>query len=462
MGNLQKPNALESERELLAACFSGHGSTLNREDVIKIVTAETDAPFYVHPHYQKIYMGMVEAVRDGGSAVVDWGDVRNYIDEESAARQTLKKLVTEVSLPAFGRRWVDKHVKKLDDAYKCRRMLEIQQAANTLALAGMADQAFDQLMDGIFSLARDRFTTGAMPLTEYLPDIHKQIDERMINDGIVGLETGLAPLDEGLGGLQEKTLTYVGGRPGSMKSAALGQVAKTVSHNGNRVLVASPEMSAEQYTMRWACQMAGIPYADYNRGRYDAAAARRLHDAVEALHHKNIIINEGGLQSTATLRQDLIRFDPKLLIVDYAQLFEPSRPRDSEYSNVTMFSKELNAIKKDRKIAVLAAVQLSREVEKREDKRPVKSDIRSSGQVEQDADAIYMLYREREYASQDELGVWRMGDREINPQTLEWVCAKNRFGDRIDYMTYTREGDIWLYNEEPGGTMSEVYTQQEV
>lgn len=450
---LDKPNALDSEREILAACFKGDGSTFRREDMVKLVTAETDIDMFTHPHFRDIFYALSESVMDAGNALVEWGDVRSLIASESPARSSLKRLL-DVDLPPITEKWAKRHVKKLSDTTKCRRILEAQESVKIRALAGDAESAFDDLMEAVFTLGRDKFSSGAMALTDYLPAIHQEIADRRNNNGIVGLETGMKPIDEGLGGLQRKTLTYVGGRPGHFKSTVVAQCGVHVANNGHRVVIASPEMSAEQYTTRWACKMARVDYHKYNRGMYNEEQEWRIHEAVDALSHKNIIINESGFQSTATLRQDIIRFRPDLVIVDYSQLFEPSRPRYSEYADVTMFSKELNSLKKDFGIPVLAAVQLSRKVEERENKRPIKSDIRSSGQIEQDADAIYMMYREREYATQNELGMWMIdngeGEREADPDLLEWVSAKNRHGAREDYKTYTRDGDIWVYDERQG------------
>lgn len=450
MSELEKPNALSDERELITACLKGGGSSFTKEEIVTEAISELTPEHIVHPHYKKIFVAMSEVVRENGTANIEWGDVQGAIDKTSQARQTLRELINDMTIPPISGKWVERKITKLEDMYKCRMILRVQKSVNMKAMAGDATNAFDELLEGVFALGRDRFHAGAQPLSFYVDDMLGEIDRRFFNEGVVGLETGIKPLDEGCGGLQPKNLYYVGGRPGSMKSVVCGQVAYNVALQGKRVLLASPEMSAEQYGMRLACKLAGIDFNDYTKGRYNERQKENLKVAVEALRHDNIIINEGGEQGTATLRQDIIRFKPELLVVDYSQLFEPSRPKYSEYADVTMFSKELNTLKKDFKMPILAAVQLSRKVEEREDKRPIKSDIRASGQIEQDADAIFMLYREREYARQDEAGIWRIDGDEIDPTTLEWVSAKNRHGSRQDYMTYTREGELWIHGEPEG------------
>jgi replicative DNA helicase len=205
-------------------------------------------------------------------------------------------------------------------------------------------------------------------------------------------------------------------------------------------------MAAEQYIMRDACVIAGVDYDLYNKGTYTAEQEDKIQKALEHLRGKNIIINESGEQGIHTIRQDLIRYQPDVLLVDYAQLFLPSRPSYNEYKDVSMFSRELNALKKDFNIPIVAAVQLSRKVEERNPPRPIASDLRATGQLEQDADAIFMLYHAAFYAEEDDFGNFTLGGEAIDPTVLEFICAKNRHGKPVDTDMYVRDGDMWLYN----------------
>jgi replicative DNA helicase len=455
LADLQKPYALDTEREVLTACFKGGSINFSREDIVTHVISSMEPETYEHPHHKKIFVAMAEAVRDAGNAEVEWGDVRDLIDSESQARKTLRDIVTDETTPPTSKKWLERNVEKLNDLQKCRTMYLAQKNIERKALAGDIS-AYQDWMDAMFTLGRDRFQTGAQPIGHYIDDIHEEVKQRRNNKGIVGLETGIYPLDHVFGGLQNKKLYYVGGRPGMMKSVVCGQVASSVAERGHRVILASPEMSAEDYTMRLACKMADIDFNHYNRGSYTEAQEKLLHEALELLRNKNIIINESGLQNIGTLRQDVIRFQPSLLILDYGQLFEPSRPKYNDFSDLTMFSKELNAMKKDFGIPILSALQLSRKVEERpiNQRRPIKSDLRATGQFEQDADGIMMLYREREYSTQDEAGIWWIedsraegGQREADPETLEFVCAKNRHGSQEDIVTYVKEGELFIRNE---------------
>jgi replicative DNA helicase len=449
MASIERPNAVESERELLAACLKGSGPSFSRDDVVKEVISQLDPDAFAHPHYRVIYTALQAAAHDN-SGTIEWGDVRGYISEDyPATRQALQDLVNQVKLPPVSGKWAERNIAKVLKMYKSRRIEQAIMSVRTKALAGEGDEAYNDLVEAVFAIGRERFAQGAQPLSYYAPEVHKEIKERRNQDGVVGLRTGLKPFDEYMGGLQKKKLYYVGGRPGMRKSVVIGQIAYTVAEQGYTVLLASPEMAAEEYTMRLACKIAGMDYKLYNKGTYDDKQEKALHEIVDRLSNRNIIINEGGLQSTHTLRQDIIRFSPDVILLDYAQLFESSRQKGDDYKDLSLFSKELMQMKKDFQKPIVASVQLSRAVEQRppKDRRPVKSDIRATGQFEQDADGIWMLYHEREYATQDESGLWWLDGKEVDPTTVEFVCAKNRMGEREDCMTYVKPGEMWLYNE---------------
>ncbi len=450
---VERPSDVKSERELLAAALK-----TGQDDVVMAVTTELTPESFAHPYYRMIFTGLAEAVYDSGGDQVSWGDVRARIPEDSQARMALSEMLSE-NTPPVTPKYVEKLIGKLDNAYKSRRITGLIKSVEARALAMDAQGAYDMLMDGVFEMGRSRFTAGAQPIEHYIDNIKHEVSIRRNAEGVVGLRTGMRPFDEVFGGLQKKSLYYVGGRPGMMKSVVGFQAGYNVAEDGKRVLVCSPEMSAEQYIVRTACKIANLNFDLYNKGRYTEAQEEAVQTAIESMRHKNIIINESGRQSTSSMRQDIIRFKPDLVVVDYMQLFDPTRYSENEYTNTTMFARELNDMKKDFNIPLLVCAQLSRKVEEREDKRPIKSDLRATGQIEQDADGIFMLYREREYATRDEYGDWyrevwvnedgknRKVKKSVDPNTIEFVCAKNRNGSREDVMCYVREGELWIRND---------------
>lgn len=451
MSTLKKPNNVEAERELLTACFKSENPNFTAQEVMTLVTTETVPEMYSHPHYEKIFLAMQEAVHDSGGGEINWGDVRGYIVQGSEARTTLREMMGAGKLPPITKTRCEKMVKKLSEAHQSRRVLELVHDVQKRALANDSAGAYALAMDGIFALGRDRHSSGAKPMSDYIDATKAEVTYRRNAQGIVGIKTGLAPIDNILSGLQRKHLIYIGARPGNYKSVAIGQIAYNVAMGGYRALIGSPEMSGEQYIMRLACKIVSMDFDLYNKGKYSEAQEDKIHQALEALRHDNIIINESGAQDTTSLRKDIIRFRPDVVLVDYAQLFEPTNPTGNEFRDVSRFSRELNTMKKDFNVPVVSALQLSRKVEERDDKRPIASDLRATGQLEQDADAIMMLYSPRNYAKQDEAGIWWKGKEEIDPTELHWVCAKNRHGKREDTVTYVKEGELWVRNEQDWG-----------
>lgn len=452
---LQTPNEIEAERELLAAAFKGGGPTFNQEEVIKELIGSTVPEHWAHPHYNKIYVALQEAVMDAGKGVVDWGDVRMRIPKESVARDVLKSLVTDPNIPPVTDRFVKQRVDKLDNAYRSRELKNLSHEVASLAEGGYSQQAYNLLSDGLIALAEDRFAGGAHYINEFIPDIIKEIEQRRLAPGgIVGLRTDLKPIDLVWKGLEPKKLYFVGARPGHGKSIVIGQVCYNLSQNypEKRILLASTEMDAGQYVTRLAASIVGLDYDKFSGGDYDEETARKLQNVVQALEDNRIIVNESGGQDTHSLRQDLIRYRPDVLLIDYAQEFYPTRPKYNEYQDVTMFIRELNAMKKQFGVSILTALQLSRKVEERDDKRPIASDLRASGWLEQVADGIFMLYNAKKYAASKvqydkHTSYYDEDGNEIDNQLVEWVCAKSRQGAPKDVPMFWPDGAMMMYNE---------------
>lgn len=438
-GQILEPRDLPAEEELLRGAFSASAGEL----VCRELVTRASESYFVQPHNIKIYMGLKAAVHDTGNPSPSWREVRDAIPANSKARETLMEYASSPLDLTPSR--VKGLMTRLERAYRSRRILELVREAESYARNGEAAEAYTLLMDGVFQLGRDASAaSGARYLGEYVDELKEEVERRRNTQGMVGIRTGIQALDRLSKGLQRKHYYLLGGRPGMGKSLVVGQVALNVAKQGKRVLLCSAEMAAEQYIMRMACTIAGVDYERFNGGLYDEEEARRIRDALDAIRDKRVVVNEAGTQNTHTVRQDIIRYRPDLVIIDYMQQFQPSTPQDNEYRDVTKFSKELNAMKKDFNVPILACVQLSRNVENREDKRPTASDIRATGQLEQDADLIVMLYRPREYARQDEGGAWILGDKEVDPEEIHFICAKNRHGRRQNFIHYIPEGKMWV------------------
>src|SRR5690242_18440101 len=264
-----------------------------------------------------------------------------------------------------------------------------------------------------------RFDTGFQRFAHALTTAVDMAARAYQRDGrLSGLATGLTDLDSKMGGLQPSDLVILAGRPGMGKSALatnLGyNIAKawtgeirTDGHmatvNGGIVGYFSLEMSAEQLATRIISEQTGIPSNKIRRGDIDEADFEKIKDVSIELQTLPFYVDEtGGLsigQLAARARRLKRQRGLDLLIVDYLQLLQGSSQRSSEnrVQEITEITTRLKALAKELNIPILALSQLSRQDESRDDKRPLLSDLRESGSIEQDADVVLFVYREEYY-----------------------------------------------------------------
>lgn len=232
-----------------------------------------------------------------------------------------------------------------------------------------------------------------------------------------GISTGITDLDYKLGGLQPSDLVIVAGRPGMGKSSLACNIAFNVAKDysiekdedgvekvtsGGAVGLFSLEMSSEQLATRLLAEESGVPSSNMRRGQIDEDEYRKIRETSELLEQVPLYIDDTGGLSIAAVAARARRLKRNtnlgLLIVDYIQLMTGSGKRsDNRVQEITEITQGLKALAKELNIPVIAISQLSRAVENRDDKRPQLSDLRESGSIEQDADAVLFVYREEYY-----------------------------------------------------------------
>ena len=288
----------------------------------------------------------------------------------------------------------------------------------------------------LYSLAESGgASTGFVALNEALRGAVEMAAEAFGRDGgLAGLSTGLIDLDQKLGGLHPSDLLILAGRPSMGKSALAVNIAFNVARNyawepqpdgsrktvnGGIVAFFALEMSAEQLGMRLLAEVSGVSGDRLRKGEIDASEFGRVRDAAEEISSAPLYIDDtGGLMISklaARARRLKRQSGLDLIVVDYLQLITGSGARAAEgrVQEVSQITASLKALAKELSVPVLALAQLSRQVEQREDKRPQLSDLRESGSIEQDADAVMFIYRESYYKSRTE-------PREGTPEHLTW------------------------------------------
>lgn len=238
-----------------------------------------------------------------------------------------------------------------------------------------------------------------------------------------GLLTGFPPLDELLGGLMPIDLCLVAGRPGSGKTALALQIAENVAERGICVGVVSLEMGAAQLAGRRIASRARVNGFRLRDGRMSPEERKRADRATEEILRLPILVDDQagitGERLYAKIRRLWsLRPDLGLIVIDYVGLLAGEDPRASREQQVAGFSRGLKALAKEIGVPIMLLAQLSRKLEERRDKRPIPSDLRESGSLEQDADQILFVHRPEMYEPDDDT---LRGKAEI-------IVAKNRAG----------------------------------
>jgi len=286
-----------------------------------------------------------------------------------------------------------------------RRMLE---AANSIAkLAYEESTGLEAVMDdaekAVFGVSERRLTRDLAPIQQVLSEYYDSISELAAKDEeIRGVPTGFIDIDNLLGGLQPSDLLIVAGRPGMGKTGFALTLAKNAALTHKKhVAIFSLEMGNDQLVQRILSQETGIDSQRLRMGKLEEDEWSLFTHAIEVLSDTKIFLDDTPgitpLQLRTKCRRLHLEHRLDLVIVDYLQLMSGDRRNENRVQEVSYISRQMKILARELKVPVLAAAQLSRAVEQRGDKRPVLSDLRESGSLEQDADIVMFIYRPEMY-----------------------------------------------------------------
>jgi len=265
------------------------------------------------------------------------------------------------------------------------------------------DEYLDEAQAALFDLASRKVKKSYWSLKELIPNAITQIEARSKQGDLTGVATGYYDIDQLTGGLQPSDLIVIAGRPGMGKtSLALNVARNVVVETDEAVAFFSLEMSRLQLATRLFCSEAKVDSADVRRGYIHKEDWARLMIASNLLMDAKLYIDDSAALSTLELkakaRRLVVEHNVKMVVVDYMQLMRGNtRASDGREREISDISQALKALAKELDVPVIALSQLNRDCEKRENKRPRLSDLRESGAIEQDADLIIFLYREKRY-----------------------------------------------------------------
>jgi len=391
------PHNVEAEQAVL-------GGILLRNTVLhSIVDVLTPDDFYL-PSHQTLFSAFLELYRT--NAPIDLVSVASYLKDQKkleliGGSVMLAELVQQVISGANA----EYYATIIRDKSLQRSLIDT--CSDIISDCFDASRPVDSLLDEseqrIFSIA-ERTSGKTFKSTKLLVDkVFEDLAKRMNNnETVTGVTTGYTRLDHMTAGLQPSDLIILAARPAMGKTAfALNMAMHAAIRDNVPVAIFSLEMSMEQLMMRMLCVEGRVSLSNVRRGFLAAEEWVRLQQAADTLALAPIYIDDSPALSPLELRARTRRLKAEvgvgLVMIDYLQLMRSSRKIDSREQEISEISRSLKGLAKELHIPVVALSQLNRKLEDRADKRPMLSDLRESGAIEQDADVILFIYRDEVY-----------------------------------------------------------------
>jgi replicative DNA helicase len=288
-----------------------------------------------------------------------------------------------------------------------------------------------QEAEAIFTaVSESRDVIGVSDWNHLLKTAVDTLDKRFNGEVEEGLMSGLLDIDKRLTGFKKGELYVVAGRPGMGKTTYAMSVFRKALLDGKKIFFSSLEMPESQLTERLIASIGGILLSRIKSGKLEEDDWSKLTNAINQLKDKSLrIIDKDGMDVNQ-LRSECRRMKRKegldLVVVDYLQLLSDRSVKNGRFEEVSSISRKLKGLAKELDCSVIALSQLSRKCEERSDKRPIPSDLRESGQIEQDADVIQFLYRDEVY-----------NEHSVRKGIIEVITAKFRDGESgTDYLAF--------------------------
>jgi replicative DNA helicase len=335
---------------------------------------------------------------------------------------------------------VEHYAKIVFEKAALRKMIQV---ANKVLQMGYgkiedADEAIDQAENLIFSVKESRIKTGFVPVKDVLKSSFETIEALSSKKKHSGIPSGFTELDDLTAGFQPSDLIIVAARPSMGKTAFCVNIAQHAAiDEGLPVGFFSLETGKEQLVQRLLCSEARVDAQRVRKGRLWESDWPKLTTAAGVLSDAPIYIDDTAAIPILELRAKARRLraskDVQLIIVDYLQLIQGPRSSENRQQEISSISRALKGLAKELKIPIIAVSQLSRAVESRANRRPVLSDLRESGAIEQDADVVIFIYRDEVYELTEEnkgLAEIKVGKQRNGPTgkiTLTFIKEYTRF-----------------------------------
>ncbi len=421
------PHSIEAEQAVLGSMF------LTKYAVEKAVESLTGSLFYLDSH-SKIF----EAMRDLSEELKPI-DIMT-VSEELKKKNYLNSIggieyLTEVAKSVPTAANIDEYIKIVEEKAILRRLID--EATSVITDAYTSTNAIDEILSNaeskILGVVKTRKGTEFRSIQDVLFKTQADLEKLSKNKGeITGIQTGFYKLDKITSGLHANELIILAARPGMGKTAFALNLATNIAMTGKTVALFNMEMSAEQLATRMLASVGQIYGDKLKNGNLKNEDWKRVNEAISRLADTKMFIDDTAGMTINEIKAKCRRLASMkdgldVIIIDYLQLIQGSeRYRGNRVQEVTEISRSLKTLAMELKVPVIALSQLSRSVETkgRKDNRPILSDLRESGSIEQDADIVAMLHREDYYDKSAQI------DENTSRTTL--IIAKHRNGPVVD------------------------------
>ena len=429
------PHSVEAEQSVIGSMI------MDREAIVVASEIVTEDDFY-GKQYGVLFEAMVELNNEGKP--VDLVTLQDRLKEkevppEVSSLEFIRDLVTAVPTSAN----IKYYAGIVAEKATLRRLIKLnEEIANTCYIGKESlEYILEDTEKRVFDLVQRRNTGEFVPIREVVMNAMDKIEKASRNSGVVtGIPTGFIDLDYRTAGMQPSDLVLIAARPSMGKTAFVLNIAQHVAFKQNQtVAIFSLEMSKEQLVNRLFALESQVDSQNIRTGQLNDTEWEKLIETAGIIGKSNLIIDDTPGISIAELRSKCRKYklehNLSIIIIDYLQLMSGSGRGDSRQQEISDISRSLKAIARELSVPVLALSQLSRAVEQRPDHRPMLSDLRESGAIEQDADVVMFIYRD-DYYNHDterkdiaEIIIAKQRNGPIGTIELAWIPKYTKFAN---------------------------------
>ena len=416
----QLPHSVEAEQAVLGSML------IDPRCVSEVIDKLRTDDFYIRQNkeiYETIYSMFNYSLTIDPVTVLENMKQNGYYDENQSRGYILQLMDTTPTAANVG-----EYIEIIKDKTLLRRVAEAAGELTAMIQEGTStgQDILEAAEQRIYAIRQGRAARGLVPISDVIIDVYDRLEELAASENAIpGMSTGLRDLDRAISGLNNTDLILLAARPGMGKtSMALNVLLDAGKKSGKKVAFFSLEMSREQLALRLISSECFVDNKKLVTGKLSDEDWESVAAAADSLNRSTIYIDDDSSVTVADINAKCRRVeDLGLIVIDYLQLMQSAGGKSNNRGEnrqqvVSDISRSLKIMAKELNVPVLCLSQLSRANESRNDKRPMLSDLRESGAIEQDADIVLFLYREGYYNKDTE-----------NPNLAECIIAKNRHGE---------------------------------